>query len=59
MSLPAGFVQIDLFSAMSDKEEYELNDNPMVHKYGLTWIGAKCGVSTRRTKPCKYFDTGT
>lgn len=49
-------VQLDLFQL--DKEEYEINENPMVKKYGLTWVGAKCGVSTRKAKPCKHFVDG-
>lgn len=57
MSLPAGFIQIDLFAI--DKEDYEVNENPMVRKYGLTWNHAKCGVNTRKAKPCKYFDQET
>jgi hypothetical protein len=55
--MTADYVQLDLFAV--GKEPYEVNDNPMVRKYGLTWLGAKCGVNTRRAKPCKHFDQET
>jgi hypothetical protein len=37
LSLPEGFVQAELF----DPEDYELNENPMVRQYSITWNGAK------------------
>jgi hypothetical protein len=45
LSLPEGFVQAELF----DPEDYELNENPMVRQYSITWNGAKC-------RQCKSFD---
>lgn len=46
--------QLNLFEI--GKEPYEINENPMVRKYGLTWIGAGCGVTRKGAKPCRYFD---
>lgn len=47
-------IQLDLF--LAGKEPYEINQNPMVRRYGLTWIGAGCGVSRKGKKACQYFN---
>jgi hypothetical protein len=43
----------------SGPDAYLENENPMVRKYGLTWIGAGCGVSRKSQKPCRYFNVNT